>query len=74
MVTAGLATGLGILFALKPVAGVQLYEVAPLASNDTLLPEQMVADDGATVTVGVGLTVTLTVCVALHPLLVPVTV
>lgn len=59
---------------LRPAAGVQLYEVAPLAKSPTLLPEHIVADGGATVTVGVGLTVTCTVCVALQPLVVPVTV
>ena len=37
-------------------------------------PEQIVEEDGLTVTVGVVLTVIVTVCVAEHPLLVPVTV
>jgi hypothetical protein len=58
----------------SPVAGLQLYVLAPLAVNVTLLPEKMVADVGFTVTGGSGFTVMVTVEVLLHPVaLVPVT-
>ena len=61
--------------ALNPVAGLQLYVTAPLAVKLTLPPEHIGAgEDGFTVTVGVGVTVIVTVAVPLHPLLVPVTV
>ena len=59
----------------KPVAGLQLYVLAPFAVNDVLLPLQIVAAVGETVTVGLGFTVTVTDAVLVHPLpLVPVTV
>lgn len=58
----------------KPVDGLQLYVVAPLAVSDVLLPSQIVAAAGVTITVGTGLTVTVTVVVPVHPLVVPDTV
>jgi hypothetical protein len=63
-----------MLALLNPVAGLQLYVVAPLAVMVTLLPEQMLALAGNTVTVGVLVTVTVTIWVPLQPLLLPVTV
>jgi hypothetical protein len=62
------------LVALKPAAGDHVYVVAPLAVKFTLFPEQMVADTGATVTVGVGFTVILIVFVLAQVPTVPVTV
>jgi len=50
----------------KPVAGLQVYVVAPLAVSDVLLPLQTVAVVGETVTVGFGFTVTVTVVVDVH--------
>ena len=41
----------------KPVAGLQLYVVAPLAVNDVLLPLQIAGVAGVTVTTGTGFTV-----------------
>jgi hypothetical protein len=59
----------------KPVDGVQLKLVAPLAVNVTLLPAQIVELDGEILTVGMVFTVTGTEAVAVHPLAaVPVTV
>ena len=57
---------------LKPVEGVQLYVVPPEAVSVAVPPEHIVGE--LTVIVGVGLTVTVDVAVAEHPLLVPVTV
>ena len=57
----GLAVTILPVVALKPVAGVQLYVVAPFAVSDTELPEQTVAV--FTVIVGVGITVTVVVIV-----------
>ena len=55
--------------------GIQLYEVAPDAVSVAELPEQMVAVEVETVTVGVGLTVISRVAVPVQPLAaVPVTV
>ena len=50
----------------KPVAGLQVYVVAPLAVSDVLLPLQIVAVVGETVTVGLGFTVTVIVVVDVH--------
>jgi hypothetical protein len=59
----------------KPVAGLQLNVVAPLAVSETLLPVHIVAEEGDTVIVGCGFTVTVTVAVFVHPFpSVPVTV
>ena len=75
MVDAGLAVTVAPVVADKPVEGDQLYDVPPLAVNDTLLPLQIVADDGETDIVGKEFTVTVTVPVLMHPLAsVPVTV
>ena len=58
---------------LRPVAGLQLYELAPLALSTTPTPEQVVGE--FTVTASVGFTATLTVFVFGQPAaLVPVTV
>ena len=60
---------------LKPVDGDHEYVEAPLAVSDTELPVQIVADAGAIVTIGTGLTVIVTVAVFVQPLVaVPVTV
>ena len=48
----GLATTVASVVVDKPVAGFQLYEVAPLAVNVVLVPLQMDAEDGVTVIVG----------------------
>ena len=74
VVVVGLAVGLAILVALNPVAGLQLYVVAPLAVNVVLEPAQMVGATGVTVTVGTGFTVTVTVLVLEQLPVVPVTV
>jgi hypothetical protein len=74
VVVVGLAVTAAVFVDESPVAGVQLYVVAPLAVNTTLLPAKMVADVGFTLTVGNGFTVTVTVEVLSHPApLVPVT-
>ena len=54
MVVVGLATTVEPVVVDKPVAGFQLYEVAPLAVNVVLVPLQMDAGDGETVIVGDG--------------------
>jgi len=59
--------------ALKPVAGLHVYVVPPPAVNTVLLPEHIDVE-GETVTVGVGLTVIVTVFVPVHEPVVPVTV
>lgn len=73
VVAAGLATGFAIVGSLKPVAGLQLYDVAPLAVSVVLLPAQIVVVP-VTVTVGVVTTVTVAVAVEEQPVVVPVTV
>jgi hypothetical protein len=74
VVASGLAVTAAVLVADNPVAGLQLYVLAPLAVNVILLPEKMVAELGVTTTAGSGLTVTVTVEVLLQPLpFVPVT-
>ena len=75
VVTIGLAFTVEPMVALKPAAGAQLYVVAPLAV--TLVPpppEQIVAEVGLNVTVGVGFTVTTTTAVPEQVPVVPVTV
>ena len=67
MVVAGFAVTVAPVVADKPVAGLQEYVVAPLAVNDVLLPVQIVAVVGETVTVGFGFTVTVTVTVFVQP-------
>ena len=74
VVVVGLAVTVAPVDEDKPVAGLQLYDVAPLAVSEVLVPLQIVVVVGATVTVGSGLTVTVTVVVPVHPLVVPETV
>ena len=50
----------------KPLAGFQLYVLAPLAVKLNDLPAQIVVDVGVTATVGVAFTVTELVVVAVH--------
>ena len=67
--------GLAQVVQLNPVAGDQVYVEAPLAVKPTLEPMQIAGAAGVTVTVGRGFTVTVTVCVPVHPAaVVPVTV
>ena len=62
------------VLALKPVLGVQVYVLAPVAVRVVLLPGQ-IDDGGGTTITGLGLTVTVTVVVPVHPLIsVPVMV
>ena len=74
-------TGAGkivIVVTVLPVAlinieeGVHTYELAPDAVIVTFCPGH--TETGGTVTTGKGLTVTVTCAVAVHPLLLPVTV
>ena len=51
----------------KPVAGLHVYVDAPDAVNVVLLPLQIVAEVGETVTVGAAFTVTVLVAVFEHP-------
>ena len=78
----GVAVGFGHELQLSVVAGLQLYEVAPLTVILVLVPKQIVVE-GETVRVGVGLfifivgvgfTTTFTVAVPVQPPKVPVTV
>jgi hypothetical protein len=63
------------VIALNPAAGAQVYVLAPLAVNATPAPPaQIVADEGVTVIVGVGLMVTTTDAILEHEPMVPVTV
>lgn len=74
MVAIGLAVTVAPVVEDSPVAGLQLYVVAPPAVSDVLAPLQIVTA-GETVTVGLGFTVTLTAAVLVHPFAsVPVTV
>ena len=54
--------------------GLHEYDVAPLADTVVLLPLQIVGEDAEADTSGTAFTVTVTVLVFVHPLLVPVTV
>lgn len=58
---------------LSPVAGLQVYELAPEAVRVVDCPAQ-IAEGVGTVTTGTGLTVTVTCAVAVQPFNVPVTV
>ena len=61
--------------ALSPVAGDQLYVLAPDALIEVEEPLQIAADTGVIVTVGSGLTVSVNIIVSVQPAaLVPVTV
>jgi hypothetical protein len=53
--------------ALSPVAGDQVYVVAPLALSETELPAHIEGADGETLTVSAGTTVTVTVPVFVQP-------
>jgi hypothetical protein len=73
--TVGVAVTTGPDVALKPVAGIHVYDAAPLAFKLTPGPlAHMLAADGVTVTAGVALTVIVTVAVPVHVPLLPVTV
>ena len=74
VVAAGFAVTLAPVVALKPVAGDQVYVLAPLAVSDVEFPSQMEGAEGETETAGEGFTVTVTVAVLVHPELVPETV
>jgi len=74
VVEPGVAVTFESVVALKPVAGLQLYVVAPLAVKPILLPWHTDGVGGVTVTVGVGLTVTVTVVESAHVPLEPTTV
>ena len=75
MVAVGEAITDAPLVELNPVAGDQLYVDAPLAVRVVLPPGQYDAEEGVTVIVGKGFTVTVTVAVFVQPLApVPVTV
>jgi hypothetical protein len=69
------ALGVTVLLAPLPNPPDQLYVFAPLAVNTEVAPLHIAAGLAVAVTVGNGLTVTLTVAVPEHPaVLVPVTV
>gem|GEM_PF-6923234 len=72
--TVGLAVTLAPVVLFNPAAGVQVYPVAPLAVSPTDVPGHIVAEEGTTLTVGDGFTVTTTLTVSLHPPLEPITV
>jgi hypothetical protein len=75
VVTNGLAIGFAILVALNPVAGAQLYVLAPLAVNCTeSLLHMLIGLAGSTVKVGLGFTVIVTIALSLQAPLVPTTV
>ena len=57
---------------LSPVAGLQVYELAPVAVSVVDCPAQIAA--GETEITGGGIIVTVTCAVAVHPFLIPVTV
>jgi len=67
VVTVGLAVTEAPVVALSPVAGAQVYVLAPLAVMITDPPAQIAGALGVLVTVGSGLTVTVTVVVLLQP-------
>lgn len=70
--TDGLAVIEFPLVALNPVPGAHVYDAAPAAVNNALLPEQTMAF-GVTETFGVWVTCTATVAVFEQPFVVPVT-
>lgn len=73
MVAEGLAVTPEPAVELRPVPGDHVYVAAPPAVSDTLLPVQMVAALGVTVTANDGATVIVTFVVLLQPVEVPVT-
>lgn len=74
VVVAGFAVTVEPVVALSPVAGLQVYEVAPEAVNVVLPPVQILGDAGVTDTVREDPTVTVTVAVPEQEPEVPVTV
>jgi len=75
VVEPGLAVTLVPVVWFRPVAGLHVYVVAPLAVSTTLPPGHIAGAAGVTLTVGVGVIVIATDCVALQPAaVVPVTV
>ena len=68
-----MAVTLAPVVVLRYVDGLHAYVLAPLAVNVVLCPVQMVML-GDTVSTGIGLIVTVTCAVAVHPLASPVTV
>jgi len=74
VVEPGVAVTFPPVVALKPVAGLHVYVTPPDAVRFTLLPLQIVAEVGATVIVGEGLTVILTLVSFEHEPLLTVTV
>lgn len=73
MVEVGFAVTDEPVVLLNPMAGLQVYVLAPDALRVTDCPTHMGAGVGTTITGG-GFTVTVTCAVAVHPNLVPVTV
>ena len=68
MVTVGFAVTVAPVVALNPVDGDHEYVEAPFAKRDTELPEHIIAEEGVTLTVGNGFTVTNLLVKALrHP-------
>ena len=66
MVDVGLAVTEDPVVALRPVAGLHVYDIAPLAVITTLSPVQIVGEAGVTETVGVGETVIVIVVLSWH--------
>ena len=64
--------GFDMVALLNPMAGVQIYELAPVAFKFAEAPEQIVFEDTFAEMIGYGCTVTLAVFV--QPFRVPVTV
>ena len=73
MLVAGFAAGFATEALLRPVAGNQLYELAPLAVNGVDVPAQIVVP-ALTLSGGSAVTVTVTVVVPEQLPVVPVTV
>jgi hypothetical protein len=74
VVAPGVAVTVAPVVWLSPVAGDQVYVAAPLAVKLVDPPMQIVDEEGVTVIVGTGFTVTVTVAVPVQPLaVVPVT-
>ena len=62
-----LIVGVAVIVAPVIAPGFQVYVEAPLAINETVLPEQTSVEDAVTFIVGVGLTFKFKVLVAEHP-------
>ena len=74
VVVAGFAVTEAPVVALKPVAGDQVYDVAPLAVNVVELPAQIAGEAGVTVNTDAGSTVMVMLAVDVPQVLIPVTV